>query len=504
MKTKNELQTGVIISYITLILSTIIPMIYTPLMLRMLGQAEYGLYSLANSVIGYLSLLNFGMGNAAIRYITKFRAENDKDSVERVSGLFFIIYGFLAFFVVVGGICLSGGASYFFADGLNDKEIQKIKILVILMAINMALGFISSVYGAIINSYERFIFRKSIDLIVTVATPLINLLVLFMGYASIGMTLVATIIQVLYFVILSFFCVCRLNIIPKIKNPPIYLLKEIIGFSIFIFLGTIVDTLYWSTDKVLLGAMMSTSAVAVYNIGGTFTTMLQSLASVISSVFTPRITTMVVQNNNEKELSNLLIKVGRIQYLIVSLVLTGFILFGKYFIIYWAGEGYIQAYEIALFTMIPLSIPLIQSIAFGIIIAQNKHQFRAIIYLCIAILNAISTYLVIPHYGMLGAAACTGIAFIIGTGVIINIYYYKVIKLEIPLFWKNIAKMTVWPVCIMTIYFMFGFNQTTGFTGLIVKIIVYCFAYFVGEWVFVMNEYEKNLLRNVFKGILKR
>ena len=74
-KKVNELKIGSIITYINLIISTIIPLLYTPIMLRILGQEEYGLYSLSNSVISYLTLLNFGFGSAIIRFISKFRVD---------------------------------------------------------------------------------------------------------------------------------------------------------------------------------------------------------------------------------------------------------------------------------------------------------------------------------------------------------------------------------------------------------------------------------------------
>ena len=64
----------------------------------------------------------------------------------------------------------------------------------------------------------------------------------------------------------------------------------------------------------------------------------------------------------------------------------------------------------------------------------------------IAIINAISTYLVVPYWGGLGAAVCSGISYVLGQVIIMNIYYYKVTKLNVPLFWKNIGKMSVIPM----------------------------------------------------------
>ena len=71
---------------------------------------------------------------------------------------------------------------------------------------------------------------------------------------------------------------------------PFNILSEIIDFSAFIFLGSIVDMLYWSTDKVLIGAMIGTASVAIYNVVGTFNNMVQQLALGITGVLTPKIT----------------------------------------------------------------------------------------------------------------------------------------------------------------------------------------------------------------------
>ena len=74
----NELKAGAVLSYVNLIIGNIIPFIYTPIMLRLLGQAEYGLYGIAQSIMGYIGLLNFGIGGTIVRYLAKYRAEGNK------------------------------------------------------------------------------------------------------------------------------------------------------------------------------------------------------------------------------------------------------------------------------------------------------------------------------------------------------------------------------------------------------------------------------------------
>ena len=79
MDSSKQIKTGVILSYLTLALSNIIALVYTPFMLRMMGQSEYGLYSLVASVVAYLTIMDFGFGNAIVRYTAKYRAESKQN-----------------------------------------------------------------------------------------------------------------------------------------------------------------------------------------------------------------------------------------------------------------------------------------------------------------------------------------------------------------------------------------------------------------------------------------
>ena len=74
----NQLKAGIVLSYVTIGLHNVIGLIYTPYMLRMMGQSEYGLYSLVASVIAYLTVLDLGFANAIVRYTAKFRRQNKR------------------------------------------------------------------------------------------------------------------------------------------------------------------------------------------------------------------------------------------------------------------------------------------------------------------------------------------------------------------------------------------------------------------------------------------
>lgn len=505
MKETNQLRAGVVLTYLNMALGCLIPFFYTPVMLRMLGQNEYGLYGLAQSVTGYLSLLSFGLGSTIVRYLTMYRAQGEKEREERTIGLFFIIYCIIAALVMIGGWILSSYVEPIFHRGLTEIELDKIKILIRIMAFNMAIAFPISVYGSVIVAHERYVYRQCINVLSTVFAPCANLIALFMGYASIGMALAGTLMQIIMLPAYVIYCSKKLHIHMRFGKIPRGLIKEIFGFTAFVFLGSVVDMLFWATDKVILGMEASTAAIAVYNIGVTFNSMFTNLSTAVSGVLQPKVTIMVTNNASQGTLSELFIRIGRIQYLLLSLALTGFVVFGRQFLNIWAGEGYADSYWIALVTLVPLMVPLIQNTGISVVMAQNKHRFRSTVYLIIAIINVISTYLVVPYLGGYGAALCSGLSYVLGQGLIMNWYYWKKTGLDIPCYWKNILEMSWFPMALMICglfcskYIAFDKSWLLFF----VSVIVYTTIFVLGTYKFSMNEYEKGIIIGIFAKLEK-
>ena len=498
----SQQKAGVLLSYVNLILGCVVPIFYTPIMLNILGQAEYGLYSLSQSVTSYLSLMNLGLGTAIVRYLAKYRAEGDLTGTRRLLGLFITLYSCASVLVCVFGCGMTVFADEFFAKGLTANEIVRLRILVLIMTVNVATALPISTFSSVITAYEEFVFAKCFAIFGTVAVPIVNLVLLYLGNGSIGMAVFALVFQVATGLVYAYYCAKKLKITPSFKNMPFNLLKELGSFCFFVFLSMIVDMLYWATDKVLIGAVLGSVAVAIYNVGGVFTSIMQNMAHAVSNVFTPRIMMMASKKEQSmEEVSELLIRIGRLQGYIVLYILSGYFIFGQRFVQVWAGEGYEEAFYIALLTMIPLAIPLIQSVAFSTITAQNKHRFRAVVYAIIAVANVIATYLVLPYWGIIGAAVCTAVAFLIGNGIVMNIYYHRVIKLDIPGFWKSMIGIVLLSVVLSFAGWLVANRAVTSESiwGLVAGAAVYSLIFWVLNWFVCMNQYEKQLFLGMFK-----
>lgn len=502
MKNK-ELKMGVILSYIALFVENIIPLFYTPWMLELMGQSEYGLYNLSHSVVGYLSLLSIGLGTSIIKFLSDKIASKDQEGENKLVGLFLIIYFLIGFVALICGLVIAWKTDVFFGQSLTQDEVGKLRILLILSTINTAVTFPLTVYNALIIAHQKFIFNKSLGLFFTILTPCINIVILICGLRSIGLVVVATALNIVSGIIKMLYCFAKLAIRPVFKNMDFSLLKPIYKYSIFIFIAEISSMLYWSTDKILLGAFCGTVIVSVYSVGAAFNTYYCAFSTAISNVLFPKINSMVQKDADNKELSDVFILVGRIQFLILCLITTGFIMFGKAFIVLvWGGPSYKDAYYIALITMLPSLIPLIQNVGLSIIQAKSKHQFRTICFFIIAIINIIASWIFVRNYGIWGCAIPTGVAYLLGQGITMNWYYWKRIGLDIPRFWKNIIKMLlpVLPLCVVT----WGFIEIIGiktrgmlFSGIIVYVILYVLII----WNKVMNNFERDLVVNLFRAL---
>lgn len=498
----NQIKIGMILSYINIAIGNLIPLFYTPIMLDLLGQSEYGLYKIASSTSSYLSLLTFGIGSAVSRYLIKAKVEGGKSLEEKTFGLFNLIFQIISILtLLVGGIivlCLD----LLYGKSMTGEELTRMRILVALMVINTAISFSASAYNAVVSTHERFTFIQTINILSTVGAPVLNLVFLYLGYKSVGMAIVSLGINVLTRVIYLVYVNKALNIKPKYKEMPFSILREVLMFSFWLFVSTIVSRINTSTDLIVIGSVpsLATTGAAVYSIGYTFSSIMFSLAQVVPSLFMPKVNKMVFSNCTNEDLSDLLIKVGRIQCFIVALVCSGFIAFGRPFIFFYAGIGYEESYWVAIIIMIPDSIPLVQSIASSIIQAKNKHKFRSIVYIFIAILNIIGTIILVNYYGIIGAAIPTAFSYILGQGLIMNWYYWKKIHLDIPRFWKELLPIFLL-AAIMTFIALFVSNWIDFYniSLLLIGIIVYTVIYFIFLWLFIMKPDEKALITHMFK-----
>jgi len=498
----NQLKAGAMLSYASMFLTNTIAIFYTPFMLRHLGQAEYGIYALMGSLVGFLGILELGFGNTVVRYIAEYRAQNDRIKESNLVAICLRIYG------VIGLICLIiGGFIYLnlgkiFSDGLTGTEIDTAKIIFLLLILNLALSFPFNVFSSIISGYERFVLRNTITIARSIVLPCIMIPLLLLGYKAISIVVVQTILNIVAALINIGYVILVLKVKVKLHYLDRSFVKELLNYSSYVFLGAIVNQIYWNTDQTILGIVANSAAISVYAIGNQMVGFYMALSASISTMFLPRATKMVVNNANNDELTGFFVRIARLQFIVLGLFLSGFYLYGREFITLWAGTQYADSWLIAIILMASNTIPLVQQVGVSILQAKNKHRFRSIMYLFMAVANVFVSFPLAKLYGGIGSAIGTALALVIGNIMIINLYYHFKLKLNILHFFRQLLNRLLPSMLVsLLLGLLLRMIPIDSWLGLIVKCVSFIFVYGVILWAGGINDSEKNL---IFGSILNR
>lgn len=499
----DQKKMGVILSYISLAVTVITGLLYTPIMLRILGQNEYGLYQLVSSVVAYLSLLNLGLTGSYIRFYTKEKYEGDADGEAKLNGMFLLVFLAISIIAtVIGAILLFN--IHILGDKYSSEEYQTATFLMVFMLVNIIISFPNGLFVAYMSANERFVFPRSIMIITNIAIPLINLPVLYWGYGSRGLVVISTFMAVICFLMNIAYCVVKLHMQFCFHGFRSGLLKELMGFTFFIFLSDIVDQLNTNVDKFLLGRILGPVSVAIYSVGFNLKTYYTQISWAIPEVFVPQFNRLVEERKDE-ELDEMFIKVGRVSNLVLAPVILGFILYGKEFIFLWAGKDYHEAYYVTVILMLAAYVPSIQSIGVNIQNAMNKHKVRSWVYFAIAVINVLVSIQLIPKFGVIGTSLGTLFANILGNIIFMNIYYHKEMGLNMFAFWKAIFRFV--PALMLSAVGGILIGRVfmgSGWLNLGIQIILFMMLYFVFMWYLGMNQDEKELLIGVKRKFIKK
>lgn len=499
----SNIKKGTIITYITQILGIGISFIYVPIMLRILGQVEYGLYALVQSLVSYLQMSEMGIGVTATRYNAKYIALNDSVGQSKINGMFFSLYIGIALFCALFGAIFYHYIPAIYVDYSSDS-IDLIKILFILALANLVIHMVFKLFNAVIIAYEKFIFMKTLSLIQTVLGPVCMLAVLYMGKRSIGMLVVTTLLSGIFGIVQMYYCFKYLRIKIKVGYFEKGLFYTIFSFTFFVFLNSVAHQLFSNSDKIIISIILSETSIAIYAIVLQFVTYYYIFSNVISGFYLPRFTKAVSETRTvSNALMGELVSTARIQVMIAGLIFGGFAAIGKPFIIRWVGIEYESAYLLSVIVLATEFVGSSQSMFNSLMQAMNLHKVRALLGLGCAVIKVVTTVFAVKWFGLTGAAWIYLIIYLFRLFVY-NVYYKVRVGIDVSFFWTHIMRLVVPLISIIVLlYFLFHFAMSfvpaSGYPIIIVYVIIYTAFFGSICWFMLMNDYERRLLISLIK-----
>ncbi len=491
----NQRKLGVLLGYINIGLNTVLGLAYVPIMLHYIGKNEYGIYQLIGSLIAYFAVMDFGLTPAVVRFYTKYKLQQDELAMENLLAVVLRVYTLIALMMAAGGCVVYYYMPQLFADTMTAAEILLAQRLFLLLLFNVIASVSTMCFRAVMEANQRFVVIKGLETLQFLLQPLLVISLLRVWPSSMTMALVMTTLNVVLICLRIYYCFAKLKIKIRYHYFDRVLFSEFKRLALSVFVVSIIDQVFYKTNQFILGIVSGTEAVAVYAIAAMIYYNYMSLSTAISSVFFPHVVELVSQNRPVQVLSDLFIKVGRLQFFVLALVTSGFIVFGREFINIWAGASFADAYVMVLLIVLPMSFDLVQNLGLSIMMAKNKYDFRAKLYFVMGIANVGLSYYLAQRYGGIGCALAMGLVLTIGNGLVINCYHKIVNKLDIARFWRELAGCAL-PVIILTACAVWVDGLLAGGGGVLflLKLLVYTVLYVLAVYTFAFNAYERELV----------
>lgn len=491
----NQVKIGAVLSYLGVFLGIASGLIYNPWMIRRIGDADYGLYTLAMSLINIFSA-DFLLSVASQRYISKYIAEKDQQAVDNIVGLIYKLYLTITAVLTVVFVVL-----YFFIDGIYVKltptELEKFKVLYIMVAIYSITSSPFITLNAILSSYEKFVPLKTCDLIYKLISITLTAIALFAGYGVYVLVVVNLIASLVVTVMRIVFIKRCTPVKANFSYRNMSEVKELFGFSVWTSVSVITSRLLLSLGPSILGVVSGSFEIAVFGYAVSIEGYIYSFVNAINGFFMPRLSRITAnkdETNNDERVLDLMISVGKFILIIFGLIFVGFAVLGKNFISLLVGSDYTDAYYCVLLICGYGLIAYPQQIANTYSIVQNKVKDRAIISLMSFCVYLICVFALGKLWGAFGISLSVCLSLIAQT-ILMNILYVKKLNISIWTFFKEChLKMLPGFTLFAVVSIGISYLQLTGWLGFVAKIILISLSYIVIVWFMFINKSEKEKL----------
>lgn len=500
MSSAKQLKLGALMSYVAIAINIVTGLLYTPWMIHSIGRENFGLYTLAMSVIS-LFVFDFGLSSAVTRFIAMYLAEGRQDKADNCLGLVYRLYLIIdvVLFLLLVGVFFFIPQIY---KELSPDEIQKFEVVYCVAALYSVISFPFIPVNGVLTAHEKFIQLKICDVAHKLIIVIAMSVCLLLGgglYSLVIVNAAAGVLTILF----KLYCIRRYtpqSVSFHYSNRTEF--REIVGFSGWVTVIAVAQRCIFNLAPSILGALSGSTAIAVLGIAITLEGYTFTFSSAINGMFLPKVSRIVADEKGD--ILPLMIRVGRIMVYVISLVVFGIITLGQDFIYLWVGPDFNESYYCAVLIILPSLLQLPQDIGVQAIYAKNKVQKLSMMFVLMAVTNIVGAILLAPSLGALGICISICIAYFVRT-IGMDVILYRDLNVNVFAFFREtFVKMSIPLVLSLLIGFschhMIPFQSWMGFA---MKGCIFTLGFCVAIYTMSMNSSEKELLLSIFRKSVK-
>ncbi len=503
MKNK-QFTLGAIISYFSIAFNIITGLLYTPWMIKTIGDDQYALYTLAISIVNLL-LLDFGIGGSVTKFLSNFYARGEQDKANAFMGIVYKV-----FFIITACIAVILTAVFFFLGSmyknLSPGDLVVLKRLYIIVAVYSVVTFPCIPFTGTLTANEKFIEVKLCELVQRIVSVALIIFFLIQNKGVYALLLVTVITNALTYLAKYIFIRRKTKTVANIKFWDRKMAKELFGFSIWLTVQSIAQRFIFNIMPSIIIALTGSVEVTLFSLASTIEGYVYTFTDAINGMFMPKVARLTSSENKAKEMPLLMGKVAKYHMATLGLLFIGFVCVGQQFVFLWMGEGYEVLYMAILLLILPSMISTPQQVASTSLLTMGIVKPQAMIFIVGSVINIGIAVVLLPYIGVLGACISVMAAYLLRTALT-NILLYKKhlpIKLSRYFFdtyarWVIVAAITVvWGVLLNYLL------PIQSWSSLLIK-AVGIGAVYLALFVFIdLKKEDRNELFSKFTSIVKK
>ena len=494
---------AVFFSYSSAALNAIATVILTGLYVDKLGRDSYGLYQMIYAVAHYILVIDLGIGATMNRYVTEFIERKDQTRQENFAFHMLVLLTVIGALIMLIGWQINAHLTVIYPK-LTPDEIPLAKHMFFVMVVQIALLVIRHFINGISLGHDQYAFVRLLALLSIIVNFLMSVAIVYLGYGFLEIVYAKTITLVAVTLAAAYVVFGKLRFKIRFHYWDWKMMAPAAMLMLAIFLQSVVGYVNNTVDKTILGNMTTKTDVAVYSVAAVFITMFNMLPVTISGVFQTQATKLVVHGATPQEMTDFVIRPGRFQFIVAGGFCAGFILLGLDFLECWMHDAKMKdAWLYVLVIMIPNLVPLIQHACVPLMNALNKRIFRSLILVLITGVNITLTIALIKRVGAIGAPLATGISFIVGHIILINLYYQKRLKLDVFRMFRGILSR-IWFAVVGALVVnlpLVLWDSAGRWWVFIVKAVAFCAVYALLLWGYGLNTSEKKTFAKLARKV---
>lgn len=432
MNVHKTIAKNTISNWIGYAVNLLVAFFLSPFVVHSLGDTSYGIWSLIVSLTGYYGILDLGIRSAVSQYITRYHSQNQTDELNRNFSTAFFVLLIIGFLFLLITLLLALWLPYWLR--IEQGSIWAIRVAMIIMGSNIAIGFPLIIYSSALTSLQRFELSNGIGIVSKFVNLILVIYILKSGFGLIGLSIVTSISNFVTWFLSIYFA---RRILPSLRLRTTDVnsrsLKELGGYGFYTFIMNISDKVINYTDTIVIGLFMPAAAITYYSIAWVMPNYLLSLVGGFTLALTP-LSISYDAKNDKKGLQSLLIQGSKVSAIIAFPISFFLLIWGSDFLHLWMGPEYVsgriytssgQVLSILILSLLP---SYILSTAKQILFGLRRLRVPTFLTVIEAITNLSLSLILVQKIGLLGVALGTLIPKVVFTALFLPIYVCRLIN----------------------------------------------------------------------------